>query len=282
MIFHWFFWKLLKLAFLISFLLTFLLFIFQITRIDQIILQLPLRESAPFMLLWFFYYLSYMLPMSLFISYSILLFELKESKKLYLFQSFGINPKSFYIRSLIPLIPLFVALLFSFIMLGEEDINHVRKQLTIRYYALIITSIPPKSFHTFGQFTFYVEDRKEDSLEGVFFKFQEGVVIARRARVEEEHITFERGSLLTQREDKTFSTDFNTYRLSLQRVMEREKEPSEKRYVLGSLNLLLSLLFMGFAHLPLWLIEQHYRFYYAVGLLSFFYQATLFFIRQSL
>ncbi|MDW8294624.1 MAG: LptF/LptG family permease [Aquificaceae bacterium] len=282
MIFQWFFWKLLKLAFLISFLLTFLLFILQITRIDRIILQLPLHESAPFMFLWFFYYLCYMLPMSFFISYSILLFELKESKKLYLFQSFGIDTKSFYTKSLVPIFPLFVALLLSFIMLGEEDISHVRRQLTIKYYALIITSIPPKSFHTFGQFTFYVENRREGDLEGVFFKFQEGVVIAKRARVEEEHITFEKGSLLTQREDRTFSTDFNTYRLSLHMVMEREKELPVERYVVGSLNLLLSLLFMGFVHLPLWLIEQHHKFYYAVGLLSLLYQATLFFIRQSL
>jgi len=282
MIFRWFFWRFLRLGILISFLLTFLFLIFQIIRLDQIVFQLPLRDSLPFFFLWFLFYFSYMLPTAIFISFAFSLFELKESKKLHVIQSFGLSPASIYKNSLLMLSPLLLALSFVFYMLREEDIGFVRRQLMLKYYALIITSIPPKSFQSFGQFTLYAEKRDGNHLEGIFFKFNEGVVIAKKAKVEGGEITFEGGSLLTQREGKTFATDFKTYRLSLNTIVNESKKTSSRDYIAGILNALSPLFLMGIAYRLVWFLEHHHSFYYFVGLTSILYQISLLLLKQKL
>ncbi|MFN3947091.1 MAG: LptF/LptG family permease [Aquificaceae bacterium] len=281
MIFNWFFWKFLKVSLLISFLITFLFLITQMIRVDQILFNLPVKDSVSFLLLWFFYYFIYLLPLSLFIAFCISLFELKESKKLKILQAFGIDPKSIYIKSLFYTFPIIIALSIAYYLIGERDIAYLRNQLTLKYYTIIMTSIPPKSFHTFGQFTFYVEGKGDSALEGIFLKFQEGVIIAQKAYVKEEEIIFEKGSLLTQREGKTFSTDFDRYRLNLKMILADKEDKSKRSYVIGIVNVALSLFLMGLGYLLVNKIESHHRFYYSVGILSIVYQFLLFLLKQK-
>ncbi len=282
MIFSWFFWRFFRLALIISLLFTFLFLIFQIIRLDQILFQLPLRDSLPFLLLWFLFYFSYMLPTALFIAFAFQLFELKESKKLHVIQSFGIRPINLYTKSIFMLLPVIFALSFVFSKLNEEDIGFVRRHLTLKYYALLLTSVPSKSFHTFGQFTLYVERRDGNTLEGIFFKFNEGVVVARKARVEAGTLTFEDGSLLTQREGKTFATDFKVYKLSLNRIVGDDKKTSSREHLIGIFNALSPLILMAIAYRLIWFIEHHHSFYYAVGLTSVLYQLVLLLLKQKL
>ncbi|MFN3870240.1 MAG: LptF/LptG family permease [Aquificaceae bacterium] len=281
MIFNWFFWKFLKVSLLISFLITFLFLITQMIRVDQILFNLPVKDSVSFLLLWFFYYFIYLLPLSLFIAFCISLFELKESKKLKILQAFGIDPKSIYIKSLFYTFPIIIALSIAYYLIGERDIAYLRNQLTLKYYTIIMTSIPPKSFHTFGQFTFYVKGKGDSALEGIFLKFQEGVIIAQKAYVKEEEIIFEKGSLLTQREGKTFSTDFDRYRLNLKMILADKEDKSKRSYVIGIVNVALSLFLMGLGYLLVNKIESHHRFYYSVGILSIVYQFLLFLLKQK-
>ncbi|QID33846.1 LptF/LptG family permease [Hydrogenobacter sp. T-8] len=267
---------------IISLLFTFVFLIFQIIRLDQILFQLPLKDSLPFLLLWFLFYFSYMLPTAFFIAFAFQLFELKEGKKLHVIQSFGIRPINLYTKSIFMLFPVIFALSFVFLTLNEEDIGFVRRQLTLKYYALLITSIPSKSFQSFGQFTLYVEKRDGNTLEGIFFKFNEGVVVAKKARVEAGTLTFEDGSLLTQREGKTFATDFKVYKLSLNRIVSDDKKTSSREYLAGIFNALSTLLLMGIAYRLIWFIEHHHSFYYAVGLASVLYQLVLLLLKQKL
>lgn len=282
MIFQWFFWKYLKLSFLISFLITFLFLITQMIRFDQIIFNLPLKESFPFLLFLFFYYLIYLLPLSLFIAFSLNLFELKENKKLKIIQSFGIDPKSIYIKSFLHTIPLIVAIAFVFYLIKEEDIGYLRSNLALKYYTYILTSAPPNTFHSLGEFTLYVGNRRGNKLEGVFFKFKEGVVIAERAYVKEEEIRFEKGSLLTQKEDKTFSTDFEIYRLNLSMAISDRDKGYGKKYLVGLINAISPLFLMGISYLLVNKIEHHHRFYYFIGIISIFHQLLLLLLKQNL
>lgn len=280
MLFRWFFWRFLKLSLLICFLFNFLFLIFQVIKLDQIIFRLPSKESLPFLLLWFFYYFLYMLPISLFIAFSLSLFEFKESKKLHVIQSFGIKPSYLYTKSVTYLSPILLALVISSILINEEHIGYLRRQLTIKYYTLMLTSISPKSFQSFGQFTLYVEGRDGNRLEGIFFEFQEGVVVAKKAYVKDEEIIFEKGSLLTQREGKTFSTDFENYSLNLKMVMPRED--IKKKYTVSIVNALSPLLLLVIAYLLVQVLEHHHRFYYMVGLISILYELILFLLKQRL
>lgn len=280
MLFRWFFWKFLKLSFLTGFLFTFLFLIFQVVKLDQVIFRLPPNQSLPFLLLWLFYYLSYMLPLSFFIAFSLSLFEFKESKKLHVIQSFGIKPSHLYTRSVMYLSPILLALVVSSLLINEGHIGYLRRQLTLEYYTLMLTSVPPKTFQTLGQFTLYVEERHSNRLEGVFFKFQEGVVFAKEAYVKDKEIIFEKGSLLTQREGKTFSTDFDLYRLNLNMVMPMEN--IKKVYTVNIINALSPLLLLAIAYLLVQVLEHHHRFYYMVGLISLLYEVFLFLLKQRL
>lgn len=282
MIFQWFFWGFFRLGILISLLLTFLFLIFQIVRFDQILFQLPVRDLFPFFSLWFLYYFSYMLPTALFLSFSFSLFELKESKKLHIMESFGLRAVNVYTKSLFMLFPVLLSLSYVFYTLKEEDISFVRRQLMLKYYALVITSIPPKSFQSFGRLTLYVEKKEGNMLEGIFFKFDEGVVIAKKAKVEDERIIFEAGSLLTQREGKTFSTDFKIYRLNLNAVIQEGSKASSRDYLAGILNTLSPPFLMGIAYRLALRVEHHQNFYYLVGLASIVYQALLLLLKQRL
>uniref|UniRef100_A0A7C2ZFN0 LptF/LptG family permease n=1 Tax=Hydrogenobacter sp. TaxID=2152829 RepID=A0A7C2ZFN0_9AQUI len=280
MLFRWFFWKFLRLSFLICFIFTFLFLVFQVIKLDQILFRLPPNQSFPFLLLWLFYYFSYMLPLSLFIAFSLSLFEFKESKKLHIIQSFGIKASHLYTKSIMYMFPILLALVVSSFLVNEDHIGYLRRQLTLKYYTLMLTSIPPKSFQTFGQFTLYVEGRDGSRLEGIFFKFQEGVVIAKGAYVKDEEIIFEKGSLLTQREGKTFSTDFDTYRLNLKMVMP--KENIKKMYTVSIVNALSPLFLLAISYLLVQVLEYHHRFYYMVGLISILYELMLFLLKQKL
>lgn len=282
MMFRWFFWRFFRLAIIISLLFTFMFLIFQIIKLDQILFQLPLKEAMSFLLLWFLFYFSYMLPTSLFIAFAFYLFELKESKKFHVIQYFGIRPISIYIKSVFMLLPVIFALSFVFYTLNEEDVGFVRRQLTLKYYAFLITSIPSKSFQSFGEFTLYVENRDGDTLEGVFFKFNEGVVVAQKAKVKAEALIFEDGSLLTQREGKTFSTDFKVYKLSLNRIVSYDKKTSSRGYLAGVFNALSPILLMGIAYRLVWFIEHHHSFYYSIGIASVLYQLVLLLLKQKL
>ncbi len=261
-------------------LFTFIFLIFQIIKLDQVLFRLPLNESLPFLLLWFFYYFSYMLPLSFFIAFSLSLFEFKESKKLHIIQSFGVMPSYFYTKTVIYLFPILLALVLSSILINEDHIGYLRRQLTIKYYTIMLTSLSPKSFQTFGQFTLYVERKEGNKLEGIFFKFQEGVVVAKKAYVKGEEIIFEKGSLLTQREGKTFSTDFENYSLNLKMVMP--KEDIKKRYTVNVINALSPLILLAVAYLLVKLLEHHHTLYYTVGFISILYELLLFLLKQRI
>ena len=279
MIFRWFFWKYIKLSFLISFLITFLFLMTQMIRFDQVILSLPLMDLIPFFLFMFSYYFLYILPLSIFIAFSLVLFEFKESKKLKILQSFGIDPKSIYLNNLLYMTPLIIAIAFAMYFLREEDIKYLRSNLTVKYYTYILTSIPSKTFNTFGQFTLYTENREGKELENIFFKFQEGVIIAKKAYVEEEEIIFKKGSFLAQRDDKTFSVDFDTYRLNLKEAVPDVKKGHE--YIVGIINGLSPPILTGFSYLLVRLIEHHHVFYYVIGLMSILHQFFLLLLKQT-
>ncbi|RMH80978.1 MAG: LptF/LptG family permease [Acidobacteria bacterium] len=281
MLFLRFSWRFIRLGFFISLLFTFLLFIVQLVRLDQILLRLPLYDSLPFLFLWNFYYFSYFLPTALFISYSFTLFEFKESRKLHIAQSFGVSPKNFYIRSLLYCLPIILSLFVSSLLVKEEDIGNLRRQLSLKYYTLMVTSVPPGTFHSIDQLILYVERREGKFLEGVFFRYPEGVVVARRAFVEGESIVFEGGSVVTFKEGKTYTTEFKRHRLSLAGSMGREKNKN-KSTAIGILNSssLPMLLFLGY--LISKRVEHHQRLYYTIGIASVFYQAFLVLLKQSL
>ncbi len=195
MLFAWFSWKFIKLGFFISSVFTFIFFLFQFIRIDQILFNLPLKDSLPFVLVWIFYNFCYFLPTSLFIAFTLTLFEFKEDKKLYVLLSFGVSPFKIYTKALIYSTFILLALISSFLLVKEEDIKSIKQALALKYYTYMLTSLPPGAFQSVEGYTLYVEEREGNKLKDIFFKFPEGAVVAQEAQVSEGSITFKNGAL---------------------------------------------------------------------------------------
>lgn len=282
MLFRWLFWKVFLMALLLSLLFAFLLLIIQIVKLDQILFSLPLRDSLPFLFLWLFYHVSYLFPSTFYLAYAMNLFELKESKKFYVLQSFGIDPINLYTRTLFISLPLFLSISLALTLVKEDDVGYIRRHLTLKYYTHLLASVPSGTFYTFDPFTLYVERKREGVLEGVFFKFEEGMIFAKRARVERGVLVFEEGSLLTYANNRTFSTDFKIYRLNLGGVVLQKKEPPSLWFLPPLLNVFLPVFLMGFAYILTLRVQHYHRFSYAVVLVFIFHHLALLLLKQRL
>ena len=63
-----------------------------------------------------------MQPLSLFIAFSLSLFEFKESKKLNIIQSFGIKASHLYTKSILYMFPIQLALVVSSFLVNEDPV----------------------------------------------------------------------------------------------------------------------------------------------------------------
>lgn len=277
-------WKLIKMSIIISFVLSLAFTLFQFFRIDSVVLSLPLQETLPFLVLWIFYSLFYFLPTSLFVSSSVVFFELKDTKKLSVIESFGISPYFAYLQTLIRCVPTFLFLVFTSFILHEEDISFMRKYLTYKYYLNMVYSIPEKTFSTIGDMTFYADGHIGNYLSNVFFKKDRVLVVAKSARIEKDTLIFTEGSLLSEENNKFYLTSFWEYRLSLGKFvsLERNKEKLKRDQKLNLLNSLLSPMLITLGFLVSKKTDRSTRLYYSVGALSVFYQFFLLTIKPLL
>jgi lipopolysaccharide export LptBFGC system permease protein LptF len=277
-------WELIKMSLIISFVLSLVFILFQFFRIDSIVLSLPLQETLPFLILWIFYSLFYFLPTSLFVSSSFVFFELKDTKKLSVIESFGISSYFTHLQILLRCIPVFLFLVFTSFILHEEDISFMRNYLIYKYYLNMVYSIPEKTFSTIGDMTFYVDGRTGNYLSNVFFKKDSVLVVAKSARIEKDTLIFVEGSLLSEEKNKFYLTSFWEYRLSLRKFvsLERNKEKLRRDQKLNLLNSLLSPMLITLGFLLSKKTERATRLYYSVGVLSVFYQFFLLTIKSLL
>ncbi|MGB9873445.1 MAG: LptF/LptG family permease [Hydrogenobacter sp.] len=277
-------WELIKLSTLISLVLSLVFMLFQFFRIDSVVLSLPLHETIPFLALWTSYSLFYFLPTSLFISSSVVFFELKDTKRLNIVESFGVSPYLAYLKILLRCVPVFPALIFISFLLHEEDVSFMRSYLTYKYYVNMIYSMPENTFFTVGDMTFYVDRRSGNYLNHVFFKKDNLLVVAKGARIEKDTLIFTEGSVLSGEGDKFYLTFFREYRLSFGKFvsLERNKERLKRDEKLNLLNSVLSPILITLGFFISRKAENSTKLYYAVGVFSVFYQFSLLIIKSLL
>ncbi|ADO45872.1 permease YjgP/YjgQ family protein [Hydrogenobacter thermophilus TK-6] len=278
-------WKVLKLSLLISIILSLAFMLFQLLRIDKILFSLPLEETLPFLMLWTSYSLFYFMPTSMFISSSVVFFELKDSKKLHVIESFGIAPYLAYSRVFVRCMPIFISLIAISFMLREEDVSFMRRYLTYKYYMNMVYSVPEKTFFTLGDMTFYVSERNGNDVSDVFFKKGESLVIAKGAHLDSDAIVFTDGSILVKEGEKFYLTAFSQYRISLEKFVsvERQQRNLKRDQILNLVNTALSPLLMTFGFFISRVItDAAIKLYYLVGVLSILYQFFLIILKSLL
>ncbi len=270
-------WKLIKLSIFISLVLSSVFMLFQFFRIDNLVLSLPAHETIPFLALWMSYFLFYFLPTSLFISSSVMFFDLKDSKKLNIVESFGVSPYTAYLKILLRCVPLFTALIFISFLLHEEDVSFMRSYLTYKYYVNMIYSMPENTFFTLKDMTFHVNGRYGNYLDHVFFKKDNLLVVAKGAHIQKDTLIFTEGSVLSEEGDKFYLTFFREYQLSLGKIisLERNKEKLKRDQKLNLLNSALSPILITLGFFISRKVENSTKLYYAVGVFSVLYQFFL-------
>ncbi len=278
-------WKVFKLSILVSFAFSLAFMLFQFLRIDKMILSLPLSETLPFLVLWISYSLFYFMPTSMLISSSVIFFELKESKRLHIIESFGVSAYRAYSKVLVRFIPVFVSFLVASFMLCEEDISFVRRYLTYKYYVSVFYSMPEKTFSTFGDVTFYVDKRKDNYLSDVFFKKDDSLVMAKDAKLSDNSIIFINGSVLVKEGDKFYLTAFSKYTINLEKFVnvERKKDNVRRDRMLNFINASLSPMLMTLGFLISRIrLDSPTKLYYLVGIVSILYQFFLVILKSAL
>ena len=275
-------WKVVRLSLLISIVFSSLFLFVQLVQFDQVLFKTPFIESFTFLGLWFLYFVSYFLPSSFFVSSSWLIFELKESKKLSVLASFGIDPKVLFFKLFLMYSPLLFSVLLFGYFIRQEDVSYIRKLFVYKYYTEVVKTIPEKSFYTFGGITIRIEKREGDLLEGVFLKIDDFSVSAGQAQFKGDKLILKDGSLVVKKDDKYYLTKFKTYELTLSKLFVPEKKKREA-YLLQVMNVVFAVLFafLLFQIILQW-INKHTKLYYTLGLILLIHHITLILLKTKL
>jgi lipopolysaccharide export LptBFGC system permease protein LptF len=275
-------WKVVKLSLLISIVLSFLFLFVQLVQLDQVVFKTPFIESFTFLSLWFLYFVSYFLPSSFFVSSSWLIFELKESKKLGVLASFGIDPKVLFFKIFWASSPLLFSVLLVGYFIRQEDVSYMRKLFVYKHYTEVVKTIPEKSFYTFSGITIRIERREGDLSKGVFLKMDDFSISAGQAEFKGDELILKDGSLVVKREDKYYLTKFKTYKLTISKLFVFWQKKREA-YLLQVMNVGFAVLFtfLLFQIILRW-INKHTKLYYTLGLILLIHHITLILLKTKL
>ena len=275
-------WKVVRLSLLISIVFSSLFLFIQLVQLDQVLFKTPFIESFTFLGLWFLYFVSYFLPSSFFVSSSWLIFELKESKKLSVLASFGIDPRVLFFKLFLVSSPLLFSALLVGYFIRQEDISYIRKLFVYKYYAEVVKTIPEKSFYTFGGVTIRIERREGNILKDVFLKIDDFSVSAGQAQFKGGELILKDGSLVIKKDDKYYFTKFKTYKLTVSKLFVPEKKKREA-YLLQVMNVGFAVLF-AFLLFQIILrgIDKHTKLYYTLGLILLIHHITLILLKTML
>jgi lipopolysaccharide export LptBFGC system permease protein LptF len=275
-------WKVVRLSLLISVIFSSLFLFIQLVQLDQVLFRTPFIESFTFLGLWFLYFVSYFLPSSFFVSSSWLIFELKESKKLSVLASFGIDPKVLFFKLFLVSSPLLFSVLLVGYFIRQEDVSYIRKLFVYKYYTEVVRTIPDKSFYTFGGITIRIEKREGDILKDVFLKIDDFSVSAGEAQFGGDKLILKDGSLVVKKDDKYYLTKFKTYELTVSKLFVPERKKREA-YLLQVMNVVFAVLFTFLLfQITLRWINKHTQLYYALGLILLIHHVTLIFLKTML
>jgi lipopolysaccharide export LptBFGC system permease protein LptF len=275
-------WKVVKLSLLISIILSFLFLFVQLVQLDQVLFKTPFVESFTFLGLWFLYFVSYFLPSCFFVSSSWLIFELKESKKLSVLASFGIDPKVLFFKLFLASSPLLFSALLAGYFVRQEDVSYMRKLFVYKYYTEVIKTVPEKGFYTFGGITIRIEKREGDLLKDVFLKMDDFSISAGQAQFKGDELILKDGSLVVKKDDKYYLTKFKTYELTVSKLFFPEKKKREA-YLLQVMNVVFAVLFAFLLfQITLRWINKHTKLYYTLGLILLIHHVTLILLKTKL
>jgi lipopolysaccharide export LptBFGC system permease protein LptF len=271
-----------RLSLLISIVFSSLFLFVQLVQLDQVLFKTPFIESFTFLGLWFLYFVSYFLPSSFFVSSSWLIFELKESKKLSVLASFGIDPKVLFFKLFLMSSPLLFSVLLVGYFIRQEDVSYMKKLFVYKYYTEVIKTVPEKSFYTFGAITIRIEKREGDLLKGVFLKIDDFSVSAGQAQFKGDELILKDGSLVFKKDDKYYLTKFKTYKLTISKLFVPEKKKREP-YLLQVMNVSFAVLFAFLLfQITLRWINKHTQLYYTLGLILLIHHITLILLKTKL
>jgi lipopolysaccharide export LptBFGC system permease protein LptF len=275
-------WKVVRLSLLISIVFSSLFLFTQLVQLDQVLFKTPFIESFTFLGLWFLYFVSYFLPSSFFVSSSWLIFELKESKKLSVLASFGIDPKVLFFKLFLMSSPLLFSVLLVGYFIRQEDVSYMKKFFVYKYYTEIVRTIPEKSFYTFGAITIRIEKREGDLLKGVFLKIDDFSVSAGQAQFKGDKLILKDGSLVFKKDDKYYLTKFKTYELTVSKLFVPEEKKRES-YLLQVINVVFAVLFafLLFQIILRW-INKYTKLYYTLGLILLIHHITLILLKTKI
>lgn len=274
-------WKVFKLSLIFASVLSFSVFFTQLLRFVDVASSLPAKEAFVLVFAWFFYLFVYFFPNSFLLSFAYVFFELKENKKFLVFESFGIRTSKLMLRVFAILFPVVIGSLLAGFFVSREDVQFLRRYSIYKYYSSLIASLPEKTFYNLPEMSIYVEERKGNAANNVFFSSKDMLIFAKNVNFEEGRLIFREGSVLHQQGNKSFTATFHKYTFNLQKVISLDKKFEKRDTVVNILNFTLLILYLPVStYVSLRYIYHTSSFYYFLAVLSLSYQFTLILVRN--
>ncbi len=272
-------WKVVKTSFLIAFIFSLILFTVQIFHFGFVIFGLPPETSFPFFIGWFSYYTYFFLVDGLIAGTALTLFELKERKLLHIIYSFKKSPLYIFGIFTIPASLIFIITATFAPFVYEERVAFMKKVLALEYKDRLFSNTPEKTFFGTKDTVIYVEKKRENILESVFFKHHDTEIVAQRAEyLGEGKFEFIKGSFVTKEKEKFLILEFERYVLDTEEdVFLKLREKRLRRdLIINAVNILMTPIFFFLSFFfTLKVCKTHTQVNYLIALLIILHQIII-------
>ena len=195
---------------------SFVILVSQLFSTFYLIVALPLNYSLPFLVLLFIYTLFVAVGFSLLLTAGNLIFFLKEVRFFHTLYTFGFSEKK-VLKILWILVAFFTVLgIYSSFFINYQKISQITKYLKFKFDEEILLTIPPKTFYSTEEFSFYFENRNGNQFKHLVVRLENEIGAAKEAKLDTNGILeLEDVTLFGQRNSTTYIARSKLYKISL-------------------------------------------------------------------
>jgi len=181
-----------------------------------LIISLPLNYSLPFLVLLFIYTLFISLGFSLLLTAGNLIFFLKEVRFFHTLYTFGFSERK-VLKILWMVVALFTLLgIYAAFFVNYQKISQITKYLKFKFDEEILLTIPPKTFYSTDEFSFYFERREGNSFKHLVVRLENEMGSAKEAKLDRNGILeLKDVTLFGQRDGNAYIVRSKLYKISL-------------------------------------------------------------------
>ena len=155
----------------------------QLFNTFHLIVTMPLGDALLFLLLLGIYTYILSIALSMFVAGGNLIYRLKEHKIFHTFYTFGISDRRILLPLQLAVVVLSLVGAAAAYVANYQKVSHVSKYLKFQFGKQVLLTVPPRSFFSERELSFFFERREGNHFYHVIVKTGDEIVTARSARL---------------------------------------------------------------------------------------------------